>query len=144
MAHSPPSYSLRFYPSSLKASVIPCHSSALTFPQRPLPGNLSILSTFSKALLPARLNLYYTTLELLAQACCVQLPLSHDIFTAGPRHRSLAELTRAQEPRPCMSSKDTLERPFRCNWPGCTNSYARSEHLNRHRLNRKCRIPHVH
>lgn len=29
-----------------------------------------------------------------------------------------------------------MKKPYHCQWPGCTNSYARSEHLNRHKLNR--------
>lgn len=36
-----------------------------------------------------------------------------------------------------LAEKDAIKRPFQCTWPGCTNSYARSEHLNRHKLNRK-------
>lgn len=38
-----------------------------------------------------------------------------------------------------MTEKTELKRPFQCTWPGCTNSYARSEHLNRHKLNRTFR-----
>lgn len=38
-----------------------------------------------------------------------------------------------------MTEKTELKRPFQCTWPGCSNSYARSEHLNRHKLNRTSR-----
>ena len=37
-----------------------------------------------------------------------------------------------------MSEKGVVvKKPYACQWPGCSNSYARSEHLNRHRLNRE-------